>query len=295
MVTEPRWSDYDWLLESSLREDRADEDVTTRALVPGDLRAEGHIVARQDGVVCGLPLAERLATWVDSSLDVQECVPDGVTAGEGDTVAVVRGRARSILTAERTMLNFLQRLGGTATLASRYVEAVSGTGARILDTRKTTPGWRELEKYAVRCGGGHNHRMNLADQVLIKENHIRCLRQEGEGTPSAVRRAVRQARGGAPDDILVEVEVETMDELDAALEAGADLVLLDNMSVEQVQRAARLAAKRRDDDGYPRLEASGGITLDNVRDYAEAGANRISIGALTHSAPAMDLSLGLEL
>ena len=295
MATEPRWSDYDCMLEASLREDRADDDATTRSLVSGDLRAEGRVVARQQGVVCGLPLADRLTGWVDSSLDFAECIPDGVDAEEDDTVAVVRGRARAILAAERTMLNFLQRLSGTATLASRYVNAVSGTDARILDTRKTTPGWRELEKYAVRCGGADNHRMNLADQVLIKENHIRCLRKEGEGAPAAVSRATQQAREGVPEGMVIEVEVETLEELDAALQAGADLVLLDNMSAAQVERAADRAAGRRGNEQYPRVEASGGITLDNVRDYAEAGADRISIGALTHSAPAMDLSLELEL
>mgnify|MGYP002338711968 CR=1 FL=1 len=293
MATEPRWSDYDCMLEASLREDRADDDATTRALVPEGLRGKGHIVARQNGVICGLPLARRLAGWVDTSLHVRECIPDGVPAETGATVAVVSGPARSILTVERTMLNFLQRLSGTATLASRYAGAVEGTGARILDTRKTTPGWRALEKYAVRCGGGHNHRMNLAEQVLIKENHLRCLEETNE--ESAVRRAVELARTRAGEDLMVEIEVETMAGLDAALDAGADLVLLDNMTVEQVRRAARKAAERRDEDGYPRLEASGGITLENVRDYAEAGADRISIGALTHSAPAMDLSLQLEL
>ena len=293
MATEPRWADYDYLVEASLREDRAGEDVTTRALVPEDLRAEGRIVARQCGVVCGTPLARRLAERLDPSLEVQTGVPEGAAARAGDTVAVVHGSARSILTAERTMLNFLQRLSGTATLTSRYAEAVKNTDTRILDTRKTTPGWRELEKHAVRCGGGHNHRMNLAEQVLIKENHLRCLHEQS-GEVSPVQRAVRLARDQAPKTV-VEVEVETLDGLDAALEAGAELILLDNMNVEQVRRAARKTAERRDDDGYPRLEASGGITLDNVRDYAEAGADRISIGALTHSAPAMDLSLELEL
>ncbi len=294
MATEPRWSDYDYLLQASLREDRAEQDVTTLALLPQDLHGEGRILARQPGIICGLPLAQRLASRVDPSLELQPCVREGAAAQAGKTVAVVRGSARSILTAERTMLNFLQRLCGTATLTSRYAQAVEGTGARILDTRKTTPGWRGLEKYAVRCGGGHNHRMNLAEQVLIKENHLRCL-PDGGGEGAVVQRAVRLARDKAPQEVMVEVEVETLDGLDAALQAGADLILLDNMTIKQVERAARKAAERRNDEGYPRLEASGGITLDNVRDYAEAGADRISIGALTHSAPALDLSLELEL
>jgi nicotinate-nucleotide pyrophosphorylase (carboxylating) len=293
MATEPRWSDYDWLLESSLREDRADEDVTTRALVPGDLRADGHIIARQDGVVCGLPLAERLATWVDSSLEVQECVPDGVNADEGDTVAVVRGHARSILTVERTMLNFLQRLGGTATLASRYVSAVEGTDARILDTRKTTPGWRELEKYAVRCGGGHNHRMNLAQMALIKDNHL-AIRGATPEDPEGVAAAVRAVREAHPD-VPVEVEVDTLAQLEAALPARPDLVLLDNMTPGQVRQAVVLVDRQCADGPRPELEASGGITLANVRAYAHAGAERIAIGALTHSAPALDLGLDMEL
>ena len=295
MPTEPCWKEYDWLLEASLREDAANDDVTTRSVVEDRPQGEGRLVARQDGVMCGLPLAARTARWLESSLEFREQVPDGVRAEAGDTVAVVRGAVPPILAAERTMLNFLQRLCGTATLTARYVAAVEGTGARILDTRKTTPGWRELEKYAVRCGGGFNHRMSLADQVLIKENHIRCLRRTEEDMPAAVQRAVRKARDGAPEDVKVEVEVETLEELDAALEAGADLVLLDNMEVPEVKQAAEAVSRHRGEGSYPRSEASGDITLDNVREYAEAGADRISVGALTHSAPALDLSLQLEL
>ncbi len=285
------WAEFDPLIDAALAEDRPREDVTTRALVPPDRTARGEVRAGADGVVCGLPLAERLARRFDERIAFEPCVADAERVGRGDVVARLEGPAASILSVERTMLNFLQRLGGVATLTARYVAAVRGTGAAIYDTRKTTPGWRRLEKYAVRCGGGRNHRMDLAEMALIKDNHLALLVAAG-GRAEAVRAAVERARAaGVPVEVEVEVEVEDTAQLEAALAAGPDFILLDNMTPDEVRRARRAAEAV--GLGRPELEASGAITLQNVRAYAEAGADRISIGALTHSAPALDLSMEL--
>ncbi len=279
------WEDYDWLLDAALREDAADRDATTRALIPAERTARAEVRAREDGIICGLPLAKRLATRFDPELRFETAVADGGRVSKGTVVARLSGPARSLLAVERPMLNFFQRLSGVATLTARFVEAVAGKGTRVYDTRKTTPGWRELEKYAVRCGGGRNHRMDLASAVLIKDNHLTLV---GAGN---VRRAVQEARDACPD-LLIEVEVEDLAQFEAALAAGPDMVLLDNMTPAQVEEAARLAA-RRATDRPPQLEASGAITLENAADYARAGADRIAIGALTHSAPALDISMDI--
>jgi len=208
-------------------------------------------------------------------------------------VATLAGPAASVLSIERTMLNFLQHLSGVATLTRRFVDAVRGTGAQILDTRKTIPGWRALQKYAVRCGGGVNHRTGLSDQVLIKDNHLRVVLRaagRGVGAQGGIAGAVQKARQ-ASEGLLLEVEVENLQQLREALTAGPDIVLLDNMRPGEVRRAAALVRACRAAGGRPLIEASGGVTLRNVRAYAEAGADRIAIGALTHSAPALDLSL----
>ena len=283
------WVKFDWLVDAALAEDEARRDATTLALVPPGRRARARLLAKADGVLCGLPLAARMATRFDPALAFEPSAADGDRVRPGDVAARLEGPAGAMLSIERTMLNFLQRLGGTATLTARFVERVGGTGARIYDTRKTTPGWRALEKYAVRCGGGCNHRMNLADQALIKDNHLALI---GRSVADGVGEAIAKVRAAHPGMTVI-VEVEDLPQLRAALAAAPDVVLLDNMTPAQVREAADMA-RRVAGEARPLLEASGAITLENVRQYAEAGADRISVGAPTHSAPALDLSLDIE-
>jgi len=283
------WECFDGLIQAALTEDRARRDVTTRALVGPGVVCDAMLVVKQHGVICGLPLAGRLCQLFDERVQFHACREDGSRVEPGTTVAELTGPAASVLSIERTMLNFLQRLSGVATLTRLFVDAIEGTGAQLLDTRKTTPGWRALEKYAVRCGGGTNHRMSLADQVLIKDNHLRLWRtggQPGRGIAAAIEAA---RTSGLP----VEVEVESLEELADALRAAPDIVMLDNMTPEEVRRAVESVRSHRPaaPGGRTLVEASGAMTLANVRAYAEAGADRISVGALTHSAPALDISL----
>ncbi len=263
------------LIRRALDEDIGPGDVTSAATVPASTRAAGELVAKQELVLAGLPLAERVWRSLDPSLRFEAQQAEGAWLSSGATVARLRGQARALLAGERVALNFLQHLGGIATLTRQLVLAVADTRARIRDTRKTIPGLRQLEKYAVRLGGGENHRFGLFDAILIKENHIALA--------GSVRRASELAREKSPD-VLLEIEVRDVAELDEAIAAGASLVLLDNMTPEHV-RACVLRA-----GGLVKIEVSGGIRADNVRAYAEAGANYIAVGALTHSAPAADLS-----
>ena len=267
------------LIEQALREDVGPGDVTTRAVIPPDVRGKGAILVKAHGVICGLQVAAEVFRAVDERISFRPRVREGEPVQPGDVVAEVEGPLRGILTAERTALNFLARLSGIATLTARFVDAVAPYRAVILDTRKTTPGWRVLEKYAVRCGGGRNHRMGLYDMVLIKDNHIAAC-----GSISEAVRRVRAAGVGVP----VEVEVKDLDELREALKLGVDRILLDNFSVEDIAEAVKIA------EGRVPLEASGGVTLDNVAAIAATGVDYISVGALTHSAPALDLSLELS-
>ena len=267
------------LIEQALREDVGPGDVTTRAVIPPDVRGKGAILVKAHGVICGLQVAAEVFRAVDERVSFRPRVREGEPVQPGDVVAEVEGPLRGILTAERTALNFLARLSGIATLTARFVDAVAPYRAVILDTRKTTPGWRVLEKYAVRCGGGRNHRMGLYDMVLIKDNHIAAC-----GSISEAVRRVRAAGVGVP----VEVEVKDLDELREALKLGVDRILLDNFSVEDIAEAVKIA------EGRVPLEASGGVTLDNVAAIAATGVDYISVGALTHSAPALDLSLELS-
>jgi nicotinate-nucleotide pyrophosphorylase (carboxylating) len=262
----------------ALAEDVGSGDITTAATVAHDARAKALITQKAPGVVFGLEVAETTFRAVDPELAVERLAPEGEWR-EGGPVLQVTGRARGILTAERTALNFLQRLSGVATLTARAVAAVEGTGAQVLDTRKTTPGLRALEKAAVAAGGGTNHRAGLYDAVLIKENHATLA--------GGVGAAVRLARAAAPD-VPLEVECRTLAEVDEALAAGAPRILLDNMAPEQLREAVDHVA------GRAELEASGGITLETLGDAAATGVQFVSVGALTHSAPALDLSLLLE-
>jgi nicotinate-nucleotide pyrophosphorylase (carboxylating) len=269
------------LVREALHEDEAFNDVTSLATVLSGRHARGYLVARQAGVVAGLALAIEAFRQIDPRLTVRVDVADGASVTAGMPVLFLSGHARGLLAAERVALNFVQRLSGVASLTARYVQAVAGTGARILDTRKTTPGWRKLEKYAVRAGGGYNHRMDLATAVLIKDNHLAAV--DGD-----VPFAVRRARELAPEGARVEVECDTEAQVAAALEAGADIIMLDNMSLEQM-RACAARCK-----GRALTEASGGVRLDTVRAIAETGVDWISVGALTHSAAALDLALDFE-
>lgn len=269
------------LVRAALEEDRAFEDVTTLATVMPGHRARADFVARRDGVLSGVPLAVMAFQLVDPKIEVRIDARDGHAVKKGDIVLHLSGSARGILSAERVALNFVQRLSGVATMTSRYVSLVQGTDAKILDTRKTTPGWRLLEKYAVRCGGGTNHRATLADAVLIKDNHLAAC-----GGDMAV--AVQRARDFAPAGMLVQVECDTIAQVKAALGAGAEALLLDNMPNHALRECVALAK------GRAWTEASGGVSLDTVREIAETGVDRISIGALTHSAPSLDLALDFE-
>jgi len=274
------------LIQAAIEEDVGPGDVTTDALVTSDQKATGRLVAKQRGEVAGLPIAERVFKALSSHVAFAPSVADGARVNADDEVAIVSGLARPILTGERIALNFLQRLSGIATLTAAFVKAVEGTGVEILDTRKTTPGWRTLEKYAVRMGGGVNHRMGLYDMALIKDNHLVLAKQD-------VAAAVHRVRREAPE-VAIQVEVEDLVQLDEALEAGADLVLLDNFAVGQMRAAVEKAARwRKTHERAPQLEASGGVALETVRAIAETGVDRISVGALTHSAPALDISLDL--
>jgi nicotinate-nucleotide pyrophosphorylase (carboxylating) len=269
------------LVKNALDEDGAFNDVTTLATVVSDRRARARLVARRAGVVSGVPLAVEAFCTLDPKVTIRVDQEDGARVERGDSILYLTGHARALLAAERVALNFMQRLSGVASLTARYVDEVRGTKAKILDTRKTTPGWRLLEKYAVRCGGGKNHRLNLSSAVLIKDNHLAAV--DGD-----VGVAVRRARDLAPAGTKVEVECETIDQVRAALEADADIVMLDNMSPTQMGECVRLVA------GRAITEASGGVNLDTVRRIAETGVDWISVGALTHSAPALDLALDFE-
>jgi len=264
------------LIEMALAEDIGPGDATSEAVLPDDLCLRGRIVVKARGVIAGLPIAGAVFARVDPSLRFVSLRSDGDRVAPGDVVAEVTGPARGMLSAERTALNFLQHLSGIATLTRAFVDAVAGTRAVILDTRKTHPGYRLLEKYAVRVGGGRNHRMGLYDMVLIKDNHIEAA--------GSITTAVRRAREAHPD-LPIEVEVKDLDELREALEADVDRIMLDNFDLEAMREAVRLTA------GRVPLEASGGITLERVAAVAATGVDFISVGALTHSARALDLSM----
>jgi nicotinate-nucleotide pyrophosphorylase (carboxylating) len=271
------------LIQAALDEDVGPGDFTTLWTVPEGRRAEARIVAKAPGVVAGSEVAAEVFRRVDPLLEVEVSAPDGTALEPGDLAMRVTGSARSILTAERTALNFMQRLSGVATVTRRYVQAVAGTGARVIDTRKTTPGMRALEKAAVLAGGGANHRHGLHDMVMIKDNHIAAA--------GGITAAVDAVRARNDRGLAVEVETTNPDEVREALATGADRIMFDNMPPDLMRQAVELV---RAADPRPETEASGGITLDSIRAAAETGVDFISVGALTHSAPALDLSLQLR-
>lgn len=272
------------LIDSALSEDQTFNDPTTQALVPPEIRGVGMLRAKAHGILAGVDVAAAVFQRVDAALDMRTLMADGSTLVPGDDIASVEGPAGSILRAERIALNFMQRMSGIASETNRYVQAVQGCRSRIVDTRKTAPGMRFLDKYAVRMGGGYNHRLNLADGILIKDNHIQALRSQELSLTEIIQLALARAS----HTIKVEVEVETLEEAKEAVEAGAHIIMLDNMSPDLMRQAMELI------DGRAVVEASGGITMGTVRAVAETGVDLISIGGLTHSPTALDISLDLE-
>lgn len=268
-----------------LREDVGSGDVTTSRVISPSAVARGAIVAREACVVAGLEIARAVFLELDGTLVVEPHVGDGIEVQPGAVLATVRGRAAPILTGERLALNLLQRLSGIASMTRRYVAAVAGTGCSVSDTRKTTPGLRLFEKYAVRVGGGRNHRRGLFDAILIKDNHLEVA--------GGIRRALASARGDGGSRTPIQVEIDSLAQLSEALAAGVEAVLLDNMTPEQVADAVRLIRSHPNGGGCW-IEASGGVTLANIRAYAEAGVDTVSVGALTHSSPAVDIALDLD-
>jgi len=294
------------IIALALAEDLGKGDVTTNSLIPDEKIGVASILAKEEGILAGVEIAEEVFRQVDTKLNIKVWLKDGAKVGSGDMIAVVEGRIASILKAERTALNFLQRLSGIATEANRYVKAVEGLPVRIMDTRKTTPCLRVLEKYAVKVGGGKNHRIHLGDGILIKDNHLAALRSEGlsikeiitrarqnaplplRATPSLSLRGAKRRGNLQAKQTQIELEVKTVPEAIEAAEAGADVIMLDNMRLEDMREAVKAV------HGRALVEASGRITLDTVRAVAETGVDFISVGALTHSVKALDISLKLD-
>ena len=272
------------LIELAIMEDYSAGDATTEALIPQEFEGSATIVSDEEGILAGIEVALAVFHKFSPDLSVKPILSDGSLLRDGAKIAEISGPLGSILTAERTALNFLRKLSGVATETSKYVAAVRGTNAQIVDTRKTTPGFRSLQKYAVRMGGGHNHRQNLGDGILIKDNHVRTLEHDGLGLSGVIRKA----HANASHTIKVEVEVENLDQVREALDAGAEIILLDNMSLDEMREAVSICR------GKAITEASGGINLSSVKSIAESGVDLISVGALTHSAPDLDLSLDIE-
>lgn len=268
------------IIRLALKEDIFTGDITSESIIPDDVMAKASFLSKDNGIVAGLDVANAVFYAVDQKIVFNKLVTDGTEISKGQIIATVEGKARSLLSAERTALNFLQRLSGIATNTSKYVKAVSGYKSVIVDTRKTTPGWRVLEKYAVRVGGGHNHRFGLYDAVLIKDNHIAVV--------GSITKAVSMARQRIPHTMKIEVETENLEQVKEALASGADIIMLDNMSLEMMSEAVKLI------NGRALVEASGGVKLENVVDVAKTGVDMISIGALTHSAMPLDISMEID-
>lgn len=274
-------NNLDQLIQMALDEDIGSGDITAEATIPEGMQARATINAKSELVLAGIDVAGKVFRTVNPAVGFERLIPDGTRCKPGTAVALLEGDARSLLAGERTALNFLQRLSGVATMAKRFSDAIDGTRAKILDTRKTTPGFRALEKHAVKMGGGENHRMGLYDHFLIKNNHI--------AVAGSVKQALESSMRSRKEGQEIEIETRRMEEVRDALEGGADIIMLDNMSVDQVRIAVEYV------DGRAKLEVSGGITLEKVRSYAETGVDYISAGAITHSAPAADLNMTMEI
>lgn len=286
------------IVHLAIKEDIGDGDITSKIFIPEGSESEGTIIAKEDGIVAGLPVAGYVLSQIDKDLIFTSNIEDGSRVERGTEIARVKGLTISLLSAERLVLNFLQRLSGIATATNRLTEKIKGYKTQIMDTRKTTPGWRYLEKYAVRVGGGSNHRMGLYDQILIKDNHLKAMGLEKENV-AAIGRLVKKARKQIENGALIEVEVEDFSQIKGMLDAGVDIILFDNMEPSKIRKAVDMMKKYEKNQGLSTdkvilTEASGNITLQNVEEYAKAGVDRISVGAITHSARALDISFDIS-
>lgn len=285
------------LVQLAIKEDIGDGDITSRIFIPDGSKSEGVLTAKETGIVAGLPVAGYVLSQIDKDLLLSVNISDGSRVEKGSIIGSVKGLTVSLLSAERLILNFLQRLSGIATATNRFTEKIKGYKTEILDTRKTTPGWRYLEKYAVKTGGGANHRMGLYDQVLIKDNHLKIIESEKEN--GNIGDLVKKAREQIADEVLIEVEVEDLCQIRDVIDAGVDIILLDNMAPSIIKEAVEMVKKfgNSRDTGTGRTiltEASGNITVENVKEYAQAGVDRISVGMITHSASALDISFDIS-
>ena len=285
------------IVQLAIKEDIGAGDITSKIFIPDGFETEGVIIAKEAGIVAGLPVAGYVLSQIDENLIFTSNIEDGSRVKKGTIIGSVKGLTLSLLSAERLVLNFLQRLSGIATATNRFAEKIKGYGTQIMDTRKTAPGWRYLEKYAVRVGGGINHRMGLYDQILIKDNHLKTMGSEKEN--GAISRLVRKAREQIENGMLIEVEVEDLCQIKDVVDAGVDIILFDNMEPSKIREAVDIVKEieKNQDAGTGKAiltEASGNITIENVEEYADAGVDRISVGAITHSARVLDISFDIS-
>ena len=285
------------IVQLAIKEDIGDGDITSKIFIPDGFETEGVIIAKEAGIVAGLPVAGYVLSQIDENLIFTSNIEDGSRVKKGTIIGSVKGLTLSLLSAERLVLNFLQRLSGIATATNRFAEKIKGYGTQIMDTRKTAPGWRYLEKYAVRVGGGINHRMGLYDQILIKDNHLKIMGSEKEN--GVISRLVRKAREQIENGMLIEVEVEDLCQIREVMDAGVDIILFDNMEPSKIREAVEMVKEFENsrDAGNGRAiltEASGNITIENVEEYADAGVDRISVGAITHSVRVLDISFDIS-
>jgi len=272
------------LIQNALAEDKAYNDITTKSVIPKGMKTNASLLAKQDGIICGLKIFAQVFSYLDPSIKVRFFIKDGAKVRKGKIVAKLSGSARALLSGERTALNFIQHMSGIATLTAKYAGQMKGTKAKILDTRKTAPGLREIEKYAVSCGGGFNHRLDLSEMALIKDNHLKMIKN----LPETIKRMKKK-------HIKVEIEAETISQAEDILNSKADIIMLDNMSITEIRKVSKIINEyKRKSNSKIKTEISGGVNLKNVREYAKTGVDRISVGALTHSAPALDLSLEIQ-
>ncbi len=285
------------IVQLAIKEDIGDGDITSKIFIPDGSETEGMLIAKEAGIVAGLPVAGYVLSQIDENLILTSNIEDGSRVKKGTIIGSVKGLTLSLLSAERLVLNFLQRLSGIATATNRFAEKIKGYRTQIMDTRKTVPGWRYLEKYAVRVGGGINHRMGLYDQILIKDNHLKTMGSEKEN--GAISRLVRKAREQIENGMLIEVEVEDLCQIKDVVDAGVDMILFDNMEPTKIREAVGMVKEfeKNQDAGTGNAiltEASGNITIENVEEYADAGVDRISVGAITHSARVLDISFDIS-
>lgn len=292
------------IIDFAIKEDIGEGDITTNSIIPSDLNIAGDFIAKEDGIIAGLPIAELIFAEYGKNVCFEPLVKEGTKVTNGDFIAKIKGNARMVLAYERLSLNFLQRLSGIATLTSMFSQKVEKYEIKIVDTRKTTPGWRYLEKYAVKIGGGENHRMGLYDQVLIKDNHLSILNNtanyaENKGSKKqdySITDVILSVRQQIPNDMLIEVEVDTIDKIEETLKSNVDILMFDNMNSNQIDAALEIVNNWRSKtkEKGPLIEVSGGVTIENIAEIAKQGIDRIAIGAITHSAKALDISLEIS-